>query len=82
MLILIILAAVLLSPMAYLVLVGPGETPLMTTPKNLGLPEADLIRPVTKAPIASIDTADAVTELAHRVPVGMATLRDAALTAR
>lgn len=84
MLTLVILAAVLLSPMAYLVLAGPGETPLMTTPKNLGLLEAEIVRPTLKAPVAvaKLDTTDAVTELAQRVPAGMAPLRDAALTAR
>jgi len=39
---LLILAAVALAPMAVLLVAGPGELDLMTTPKNLGLPGAEI----------------------------------------
>jgi len=39
----IILLLTCMAPLGVLLVAGPGETPLTTTPKNLGLPHAEIV---------------------------------------
>lgn len=68
MLTLAIIAAVLLAPTALLVISGPGEIPLMTTPKNLGLFDVEIV-----ASKRTDSTHDDLVAAAHAatVPAGM-----------
>jgi hypothetical protein len=76
MLTLLILAALVTAPWALLLSSQP-EIALMTKPKNLGLLETDLLRPVSMT-----RTVDAINVLAHRVPSGMSSIRKSELTSR
>jgi hypothetical protein len=60
MLTLILLAAAVLSPAAVLAIAGPGETPLMTKPKNLGVFGAEIVnRPrLVAVPVIDLATDD------------------------
>lgn len=74
---LFLLAALTLTPAAVLVLKGPGELELMTTPKNLGVVGAEIstlrvpgVAPITGA--ATCDPADeALSAHADSIPAGM-----------
>jgi len=74
---LFLLAALVLTPAAVLVLKGPGELELMTTPKNLGVVGAELspLRVPVVASIADAATCDpsdeALSAHADSVPAGM-----------
>lgn len=84
---LIIIAAVVLAPAALLVLSGPGELELMTTPKNLGVLGAEIVkRPHLAAPavediagtLCVTDFADiSLTNHAAHIPAGMRVGADA-----
>lgn len=39
----IIMLLTCLAPLGVLLVAGPGETPMTTTPKNLGLPHAEIV---------------------------------------
>lgn len=39
----IVLLMFCLAPLGVLLIAGPGETPLTTTPRNLGLPHAEIV---------------------------------------
>jgi len=60
--VLLILAAVTLAPAALLLVNGPGEIELMTTPKNLGVIGAEILaRPRFLTPVVE----DSASVLAH-----------------
>lgn len=76
----LLLASAVLAPAAILVLKGPGELELMTTPKNLGLPGAELPVRRTAVRLGRVETivgTDAVVEGSHTsaVPTGMRPVR-------
>ena len=81
MLTLILLAAVVLSPAAVLAIAGPGETPLMTKPKNLGVFGAEIVnRPrlvaIPAIELATDDRDETLAEVslkahAPRIPAGL-----------
>lgn len=67
---LLVLAAIVLTPMALLLLTGPGDLELMTQPKHLGVFEAEIRsnRPYVK----SVDTDGILTGIhASSIPAGM-----------
>lgn len=76
--VLLLLAAVIITPAALLVLAGPGELELMTTPKNLGVLDAEIaVRPrpvvsVTDVVCSDVNSAD-VARMRHAacIPAGL-----------